>query len=300
MRLAITGATGFVGSRLVAAATAEGHAIDALTRRPQSDAEGVNWITGSLESTDALAALVRDADAVIHVAGVVNAPSREAFAAGNVAGTRAVLTAAREAGVRRFIHVSSLAAREPELSAYGWSKAEAEALVCAAPLEWDMVRPPAIYGPGDMDQLELFRMARHRLALTPPAGHMSAIHVDDLARLLIALAQTPAERAIYEPDDGRPGGWSYADFSRAIGVAVDRRVRPVALPRRVLEIGARIDRLVRRDRARLTPDRVSYFCHPDWVSSPERQPPPTLWQPRIATPEGLADTAAWYRANGLL
>ena len=80
------------------------------------------------------------ADAVIHVAGVVNAPDRAGFAAGNIEGTRAMLNAAQAADVRRFVHVSSLAAREPELSDYGWSKAQGDKLVKASPLHWSTTR----------------------------------------------------------------------------------------------------------------------------------------------------------------
>ncbi|WP_326524725.1 NAD-dependent epimerase/dehydratase family protein [Sphingomonas sp.] len=300
MKLAITGATGFVGSRLIAASVAAGHEVRALTRRAQPERDGIDWVTGSLETPDALDALVRDADAVIHVAGVVNARDRDGFAAGNIDGTRAVLAAAEGSGVHRFVHVSSLAAREPGLSAYGWSKSDAEGLVTGSRADWDIVRPPAVYGPGDMEMRELFRMAKRGIALLPPGGRLSVIHVDDLARLLLSLAARPATRAVYEPDDGRLGGWSHTAFAHAIGDAVGRKVRAVSLPRRILDLGARADALIRRGGAKLTPDRVSYFCHPDWVSDPLRRPPPALWRPRIETSAGLAETAAWYRAQGLL
>jgi nucleoside-diphosphate-sugar epimerase len=57
---------------------------------------------------------------------------------------------------------------------------------------------------------------------------------------------------------------------------------------------------MRRDRAKLTPDRVAYMVHPDWVADPAKAPPAALWQPRIALREGMADAARWYRAQGLL
>ena len=79
---------------------------------------------------------------MIHVAGVVNAPDAAGFEAGNVIGTGAVLAAAERAGIARFVHVSSLSAREPQLSQYGASKARSEALVAASPLS-DRHRPPA-------------------------------------------------------------------------------------------------------------------------------------------------------------
>lgn len=299
MKLAVTGGTGFVGGRLIACALEMGHEVRALTRRPQRARDGITWIEGTLDDAAALARLAEGADAVIHVAGVVNAPDRAGFAAGNIDGTRAILAAAQTAGVTRFVHVSSLAAREPGLSNYGWSKAEAEALVRAAPLRWSIVRPPAIYGPGDMEMLELFRLARWGIALLPPGGRLSVIHVDDLARLLLALAAGD-DRLDIDADDGAPDGWSHRDFARAIGDAVGRRVAAFTLPRPLMTAGARLDRLLRGPRAKLTPDRVAYFCHRDWVIDPARRPPAQLWQPRVATRDGLAATAAAYRAAGLL
>ncbi|GAA0440387.1 MULTISPECIES: SDR family oxidoreductase [Sphingomonas] len=298
--LAITGATGFVGRRTLALALEAGHSVRALTRRPQPPQAGVTWVQGALDTPDALADLVRGADAVIHIAGVVNAPTPEGFTRGNIDGTRAVLAAAEAAGVGRFVHVSSLAAREPGLSQYGRSKAGAEDAVRASPLAWTMVRPPAVYGPGDLEMLELFRAARFGVLPMPPAGRLSLIHVDDLARLLLALAGQDTGRAIYEPDDGTPGAWTHTGFARAIGTAVGRRVLPLSLPAGVLRLGARLDRLARGDKAKLTPDRAAYMAHPDWTSSPDTQPPEALWRPRIATADGLAATAAWYRANRLL
>ncbi len=298
MILAVTGATGFVGKRLVEAARARGDLVRALTRRAQPPRDGVTWVRGALDWPAALAALVEGADGVIHVAGVVNAPDRAAFAAGNVAGTQAMADAARAAGVARFVHVSSLAAREPALSDYGWSKHGAEEAARGAPA-WTIVRPPAVYGPGDLEIRDLFRAARLGVVPLPPRGRMSAIHVDDLAALLLALAHAPADGATYEPD-GPDGAVTHAAFARAIGAAVGRRVVPLHLPAALLSLAARGDRLLRRAGAKLTPDRVAYMTHPDWSADPARQPPPALWRPRIALAEGLADTARWYRANALL
>ncbi|WP_404333694.1 NAD-dependent epimerase/dehydratase family protein [Sphingomonas sp. MMS12-HWE2-04] len=298
--IALTGGTGFVGTRLIALALAAGHQVRALTRRPQAERAGISWIEGDLANTAALASLCVGADAVIHVAGVVNAPDRAGFAAGNIDGVRNMLGAAQGAGVSRFVHVSSLAAREPALSAYGWSKAEGDALVMASGLDWAIVRPPAIYGPGDLEMLELFRLAAKGLALMPRGGRISLIEVGDLGRLLLALAVTDGCNQILDADDGVAGGWSHEDFARAIGAAVGKRVATLAVPRPLLMAGAHLDRLVRGDKAKLTPDRVDYFCQEDWVVDAERRPPANLWRPQVETPAGLAATAAWYREQGLL
>jgi len=297
LTLAISGGTGFVGGALIRHALAAGHGVRALARRPQPARDGLAWIAGDLADPRALATLCDGADAVIHVAGVVNAPDRAGFVAGNIEGTRAMLAAAGDG--QRFVHVSSLAAREPALSVYGWSKAEAEHLVEASATNWAIVRPPAIYGPGDLDQLDLFKLARKGLALLPPPGRLSLIAVDDLARLLLALATDRTAGMVYEADDGTAGLTS-ADYARAIGTAVGQRVLPLHLPRGLLSLAATLDRRFRGARAKLTPDRVAYLCHPDWTIDPARRPPPALWTPAVPTPQGLADTVRWYRANALL
>ena len=297
--LAITGATGFVGSTLLGQALAAGHHVRALTRRPQAPRDGVAWIEGALDRPDTLVALATGADAVVHVAGVVHAPDRAGFAAGNIDGTAAMLAAARQAGVRRFIHVSSLSAREPQLSSYGWSKAEAETLVEGSGLDWSIVRPSGVYGPGDMEMRDLFRAARHGLALLPPRGRVSLVAVDDLARLLLALACRVEPPALYEVDDGQ--SLTHADLARAIGRAVGRRrIVALHLPKPVLMLGAGLDRAFRGSGAKLTRDRVGYLVHPDWTARPALRPPPTLWAPTTALTDGLAATARWYRAQGLL
>ena len=299
--LAVTGGTGFVGRHFVDAALVQGHLVRALARTPRPPREGVEWVYGSLEKPAMLAQLVTGADAVVHIAGVVNARDREGFRAGNVAGTMALVDAMREAGVRRLIHVSSLAAREPRMSDYGWSKARAETIVAASALDWTMVRPPAVYGPGDRELLELFRAARRGIMPLPPAGRLSVIAVRDLVRLLLAvLPDDDSQAAIYEPDDGRSGGWSHAEFAEAIGHAVGKRVRPVAVSPWVMRWGARLDAVVRGRNAKLTADRVSYFLHPDWVVDAARCPPAPLWRPQVATLDGLGIAAESYREEGLL
>jgi len=296
VKLAVTGGTGFVGRRLIQLAVQRGHEVRALTRRPQEQQKNVEWIGGSLEDRDALERLVTASDAIIHVAGVINAPDAAGFEAGNVTGTLAMLAAATAAGTQRFIHVSSLAAREPGLSQYGASKARSEDLVRSSGLNWVMVRPPAVYGPGDKETLELFKMAKAGVILLPPKGRLSLIHVDDLAGLLLTLAESrQPKKEVLEPDDGRPGGWTHREFASALGRAVGRRAVALATPRPLLRIGAALDRLVRRDKAKLTPDRAAYFSHPDWVVSDGAKPNADLWRPLVVTDQGLVETAAWYK-----
>ena len=242
------------------------------------------------------------AQAVIHVAGVVNAPDPAGFEHGNVTGTRTLADAAIAAGVSRFVFVSSLSAREPGLSAYGASKHRAESHVQASPLDWTIVRPPAIYGPRDKEMLELFRAARWGFVPTPKDGKASVIHVEDLARLLLALVPggEHVSHRTFEPDDGRHGGWGHDELARAIGSAMGRQPRVLGLSRRAMELGARIDMAVRRGRAKLTLDRAGYLSHPDWVVTHGSHVPHEVWRPQVETREGLKATALWYREQGWL
>lgn len=300
--IAVTGGTGFVGRALIDCALAAGHKVKALARKPQPPRAGVEWIPGDLDNPRALARLVAGAEAVIHVAGLVNARNLADFERCNVIGTLAVIEAMLAARVPRLVFVSSLSAREPELSAYGASKLRAERLVRASPLDWTIVRPPAVYGPRDEGMFELFRAAKWGVVPTPREGKASLIHVDDLARLLLALVDggEAVRLRSFEPDDGKPGGWQHYELALAIGWAMGRRPRVLGLSRAAMERAAKIDMALRRNRAKLTLDRAGYFSHPDWVVSPDAGIPATIWQPRIETREGLKATAQWYRDEGWL
>jgi nucleoside-diphosphate-sugar epimerase len=301
MKLGVTGGTGFVGSHLIDAALAAGHEVKALTRREQPPREGVEWVAGSLDERESLRQLVTDVDAIIHAAGVITAPNAAGFNKGNVEGTLAMLAAATAGGIHRFVHISSLAAREPKLSLYGASKARADELVHSSGLDWAIVRPPAVYGPGDKETLELFRMAKLGLMLMPPRGHLSLIHARDLARLLLALAGPAAPSGlIVEADDGRPNGWTHRQFARELGRAVGTKPAIVSAPGLFLKLAARADQLVRGPKAKLTVDRAAYFSHRNWVVDPKLGPPRELWQAEIPTEEGLRQTADWYRAQDWL
>jgi len=299
--LALTGTTGFVGGHLLEAALAGGYAVRALVRRPQSARAGVEWIEGDLRDAAALARLCEGATAAIHVAGAINAATRAAFFAANEEGTRALLAAAKAARVLRFVQVSSLAAREPGLSDYGASKAAADTAVRASPLSTAIVRPPAVYGPGDRETLALFRLARGGVVPVVGRGRFSIVHVADLAAALLALAATRAT-GTYEIADGSPP-FTQAIFARAIAAALGGRVRIVPLPTALLSIGAAIDTLAARAQGRapkLSRDRARYFAHSDWTADPAPLIATGLWRPLIPATRGLVETAAWYGAAGWL
>ena len=300
MIIAVTGGTGFVGSRLLEQAGAGRDPVRALTRRSMRARRNVTWVDGALDEPEKLRELMRGAEAVIHVAAVISGRTAADFDVANVEGTRLLIAAAKEEGVRRFVHVSSLAAREPEVSLYGASKAKSEEVVRKSGLDYAIVRPPAVYGPGDKETLELFKWAKRGLVMLPPPGKASIIHADDLARLLLALARSDAlSGALYEPDDGS-GGLTHRQLAQALGRAVGKRPLSLHMPARALRVGAVADQLMRGGNAKLTRDRAAYFCHPDWVSDPARAVPARLWQPQIPLEEGMAETVRWYRTQDWL
>ena len=300
--VALTGATGFVGGAVLPRLLEAGWNVRALTRREQEPAAGVIWIKGSLDNIQSLFDLCDGVDAVLHIAGVVNAPDQKAFEEGNVKGTANLIAAAKEAGIKRFLHVSSISARRPDLSQYGASKMRGEKLVATSLLDWTVVRPPGVYGPGDSDLLDMFKLAQRGFALLPPRGRASWIHVDDLARLLVALlpAHEDATAQIYEADDGQPGGWTHSGFARAIGWAMGKRITALHAPKPLLMAAAMGDRMIRRSKAKLTPDRAGYMAHKDWRIDTALMPPAAIWTPQIATRSGLKDTVRWYRQHGWL
>ncbi|MFT8451516.1 MAG: NAD(P)-dependent oxidoreductase [Zymomonas mobilis] len=305
MKIALTGGTGFIGGHVFDNTAGRGIGIKALTRRPQPARPGVEWIRGSLEDEDSLKKLVSSCQAVIHMAGAVKAENREAFAHINLTGTEKLLAATKAAGIKRFIHVSSLAAREAELSDYGWSKAQSEEKVRSSGLDWTIIRPPAVYGSGDQEMLEMFRMAVMGLMIMPPKGRLSLIAADDLSRLILTLVDRdisqPSYHQLYEVDDGHPEGWSQNEFAQALGHAVGRpSIKVVHLPKKLLSFASKAEGWLHGNQARLTQDRVRYFCHPDWVINPTLRPPTTLWEPQIPLEEGLNQTAIWYRSRGWL
>lgn len=299
--LAVTGATGFVGRRVRALASVP---VRALARRPQ---DGADWVTGDLGDTAALDRLCEGVEAVVHVAGVVNAADRAGFERGNVRGTANMIAAARRAGVQRFVQVSSLSAREPGLSDYGASKAAAEAEVMASGLDWVIVRPPGVYGPGDTEMLAVFKAARWGLGLVPVSteARLSLIHVDDLARALLALAGGGPSGEILEIDDGMgaQGGYTHAGYQALIGAALGRRLWTLTMSEGALKAAAGVATVLAGlggQLPKLSRDRARYLTHPDWVARGGNARLNGLWAPEISTAEGLAATISDARAKGLL
>jgi nucleoside-diphosphate-sugar epimerase len=297
--VAITGATGFAGQHLIARLDKMGAAMRLLVRAgPRTCGFGnAETIIGSLEDAAALKSLVNGASAVIHLAGATAAPDRRAYFRTNAEGSERLADIAIAAGVRRFIHVSSLAAREPALSAYGASKREAEERLLARKdrLQLAILRPPAVYGPGDRSTLPLLAQLVRRVALIPGTriGRFSLIQVEDLARLL-ADSLASDLNGIYEVSDGTAGGYGWKDLIAAAVRSEGRAIRPIFMPRAAMMAIATVAAAVSK-KPPVTPDKVRELYHENWVV----QGGLAADKP-VTFADGFTRTIAWYREQGWL
>ncbi len=312
LRIAVTGVTGFVGSHAVRRLAGRGHEIKVLVRdrsRLSKKFPGsATVVEGALDDRTALEKLVTDSDVVVHVAGAIKAVDAAGFTRVNADGTRAIVETARQAGVKRFVHVSSLAAREPALSAYCASKAAAEAIVAdtAAAMDWICIRPPAVYGPGDRATLPLIQQLsrRHALLTGLHSQRMSLLHVDDLARGLVAASEGfVAAGKIYEADDGTDNGYAWRELAKLAGHTLGFTPRVHLLPAKVVGMAGLVGEMLAKATGKaqiLTTGKARELYHPDWVIKGLRLDEAGQWKPRIRFDEGFAGTLRWYRAHGWL
>ena len=304
--VAVTGATGFVGPHLVSALARRGLKLRLLVRRwsPLPSLPGVEAeiVQGDLADEGALRRLVDGADVVIHAAGLIKARSPADFMAVNVAGTARLSALAPQA---RFVLLSSLAAREPQLSAYAESKREAEQAVAGRVGPWLAIRAPAVYGPGDRETLAYFRAASRGVAPRPwrNDARLALIHVEDLAEALAAAVERPPPDSVYEIDDGREGGYGHGDMAVAAGAALGRRVFSLPVPRIAMEaVGwANGLRQALGGAAQiLTRAKVGELFHTDWTVHDRRLAAAIGFRPRHDLNSGFRETVLWYRRQGWL
>ena len=292
-RVALTGATGFIGTHLIDRLAADGVAVRALTRSPRASAgDAPTWIDGDLASGAGIERLVDGADTVVHCAGAVRGARQQDFDRINVDGTRRLAEAAARAGVERFLSLSSLAAREPQLSMYSSSKRRGEDAVKSDRYAWTIIRPPAVYGPGDKELLPLFKLMLSGVAIVPGhSGRTSLIYVGDLVDAIVAWVHAPQiHGAILELDDGTPNGYDWTEMIRIATEIRGARIVRINVPRAVLAgVGAAnlwFGRLF--DGApMLTSGKVRELFHRDWVCRVDAARASLPWTPAIRFAEGL-------------
>jgi nucleoside-diphosphate-sugar epimerase len=325
MKIAVTGATGFIGSHLAECFTDAGHEVTVLARSPQRLARighlPVRAVYGDLDRADALRDFATGQDAVVHAAGLTLAKSRDEFVRINVCGSVRLLESAlaNSPGLRRFVFVSSQAAMGPSpaggslgeeaprrpISAYGESKSLAEDQLArfADRVPITFVRPPWVYGPRDRHTLSYFRLAARGLRLAAGArNRYSIVHAADLAQgiRLAAESALPGARAYCFTDgDGR----TLDEILSIIADAVGRRTIRVPVPLAAVAVVAAANELAGAITGRppfIGWRKLGEARHPCWVVSDRRAREELGYRPAIAAPRGMAETAAWYRAEGWL
>jgi 2-alkyl-3-oxoalkanoate reductase len=277
----------------------QGFQVRALVRNPTKAAYLASWgvtlIEGDLENTASLQRLVANCAAVVHSAGAVRGNSQADFDRVNVAGTAALLSAIdAQSQPPLLLLLSSIVAREPQLSWYARSKWGGEQLLLQhAQLDWIIVRPPAVYGPGDKEMLPIFQWMHRGIALVPgsPEARTSLIHVTDLVDAIIACLQSAgAKRQTLTLCDGKHNGYSWRDMASIAAQHWSRRVRLWCIPRWLLNGVAGLISTIARitgNAPMLTPPKLRELRHEDWVVNNDAISSATGWTPTVGLREGL-------------
>lgn len=301
--IAITGATGFLGSVLLKRLASMDWQIRALVRpaslHKRSSQVVSEWVTGDLEDMESLRRLVAGVDAVVHCAGAVRGAGLVDFERTNVDGvTRLVLAAQAQHPKPRFFLMSSLAARETHLSSYAASKRRGEETLAlnAGQMPWVIFRPSAVYGPGDRELLPLFRWMRRGIApvIGPAASRFSLLYVEDLAEAIVFYLKSGMGLGrVYEMHDGHAGGYSWGDVIDAVASLNGRKVYQIKIPAPLVMLGATLNLAAARMCGRapmLTPGKVRELTHPNWVGDNTALTRDTGWVPQVTLREGLRQT----------
>lgn len=265
-------------------------------------------VLGSLEDPAALQRLVRGANAVLHLAGAIKARDEQGFMRVNRDGTAALAAAVQSAVPdAHFLHISSLAAREPQLSGYAASKCAGEEAVIAAlsPQHFSILRPPAVYGPGDRETLAFFQLARQPLIplLGRPSARLAVIHVEDAVSAFIARLDAGPSGTVQGIADAQPAGYSWQQVLAAAAHAVgNRKPRFVQVPRPLLSgVGYAAGTLAKLagQAAMLNPGKLRELLHEDWSAAEDGLFHPAAI-PRYSLQLGFSSTASWYFEAGWL
>ncbi len=324
MRVLLTGATGFIGGHLARRLVAAGHTVVALVRDAAKASalppRGVEILSGDLSIFGRPDQILPECDLVIHLAGVVNAQSEDAYDAINFRAVQSLVRCvARQAWKpRRFLFASSLAAAGPTTlgvrmtegdacrprDAYGQAKLDAEQFLRDAPFPVTSFRPSVVFGPKDPATLTFFRMAARGFGFRisgPPQG-FSFVDIDDLVSAIVAMADdTTTEHRTYfvssEEDTDTSRLW------KALSVVLDRRVRVVVVPRplmRSASVASTALSKVFRFKNQLDRKQCDQLLAPAFLCSSEALGRAYGWRPRLALRDSLRKALDGYRADGWL
>lgn len=320
----VTGASGFVGGRLRDALLADGWDVVALVRPGSPPARKGRSAPVDYADIDSLAQVIgqEKPELIFHVAGATKGVTERDFDAGNRMPTEHLVLATQRVHprLRRFVHVSSLAVFGPStrdeprtehherrpVEHYGRSKLAAERVLegIGTALPWTMIRPPTVYGPGDVDNFELFRLATRGLNVFYGNRErmMSFVYVDDLVRGMRAAADSDATLGKgYFLCDGTPVTWDA--YQRHIVAASGRRARDIDLPEFLVDLTAVFGELATRidKKPRLFNRQKAILGHQEaWTCRHDTARAEFGYRPEVTLPEGVRRTFEWYRREGWL
>jgi uncharacterized protein YbjT (DUF2867 family) len=189
MKVFLTGSTGFVGSHMLERLLGAGHSVHALVRdsattKPLPQSPGCKYFTGDIVSGVGLQPAIHGCHAVIHMVGIIAEKGNNTFEAVHQVGTRNVIAAAQRSGISRFIHLSALGVRADGVAAYQTSKWKGEEEVRRSGLEYCILRPSLIFGPGDGFVTQMMEIMRKAPVLRPVPGNglprFRPIFIDDV------------------------------------------------------------------------------------------------------------------------
>ncbi len=328
MKIALTGATGFIGSVTLRHMVEKGWEVQALvrpgSRARRPDVKNVRWITGDITQPESLSRLVKGMHTVVHCAGAVRGVCREDFEQVNVQGTALLAEiCSKQESPPDFLLISSLSAREPGLSCYAASKQKAEAVLAASSIpshQITVLRPPAVYGPGDREMMPLFQAMASGICPIPGSGsgRVSLIHVHDLAEAILCLIKSALipswkfsdsnytsshimsasnnpplfHNRIYELHDGHTGGYSWHDIVKTVTRVTGRRIICIKIPVAIVKMLGLVNIGVSKITGRapmLTPGKVRELVHPDWTADNNKITKDTGWEPGITLEQGLRE-----------
>ena len=324
----VTGSSGFIGSHLVDALLERGATVRALVREESSrasrDPRVGYWSADLLDDRSVRESPVwTGATHVFHVGGVTKRRTLAQFRDGNVIPTANIVSAlaAREVPLKRFVLISSQAAAGPAterehpvreddalrpIEAYGQSKREAEDATrrYASTLPITILRPGAVYGPRDVDFLNVFKEATRRIAFfaAPRDQEISIVHVRDLVRAILLAAERPeASGRTYFAAAETPVTWRtiYATIASIAGS------KPIGIqvPGPFLSLAGRAGNLFSMVTGRpvlLNANKIALSRPQWWLCDSSRIARELGWRAEIPLLDGLRETYLWYLQAGWL
>jgi nucleoside-diphosphate-sugar epimerase len=335
MKIFLTGVTGFLGSHVAEALCAKGHDVAALARDPSAIHPDIAplltaappsgrlvLMRGSLSNSASLRAGCAGADAVVHVAGLIQARRESDYRAVNAEGTRTVLDAALAGapGLCRFVLISSQAAGGPAIdgrprtgedearpvSAYGRTKREGEeiALARAGEVPLTILRPPVVFGARDRMLGRFFRaVARGRVVVWGDGSNaFNVVHAPDVAHAVVLALTTPhaSGSILYTAHDL---SLTWRTFIAALAAVTGSKVAVTPLPPLVFSLAAALSTagaFLTRGTPAFSWDKIAELREKAWLCNSGRTREVLGWEPAQAVEQALAATHEWYRRAGQL